>query len=124
MNHFEVFQGDTTDILYVRPGVLNKGDLINSDWVCKVAANDSAGLNAVAVRVVTEKATAPVQNDDGSVSDEECFVCYLSPTETDGLSIDDKTTHTWIIQVSNTQTTPKFNLERHYQLKVKKQGIF
>ena len=67
-----------------------------------------------------------VQNGDlkdGSYSDEECFVCYIKPSETQGVAEDDNSLHDWIIEVSNTTITPVFNFELHADLKVKKQGI-
>ena len=122
-NYFEVFQGDITDIVYVRPKVLGPGDLVDANFSCFVSATDSTGTVIVTKRTVTEKATVSIKGKDGSYSDEECFVCYLKPTETEALTEDDNTLHDWIIEVSNTTITPVFNFELHASLKVKQQGI-
>ena len=95
--YFEVYQGDLTNIVYIRPGPLNAGDAIDVNWTCKVAVNDSNGASAVTARTVTEKATVPVTDSDSNTSDEECFVCYLTPDETSSLTEDTgETNHTWM----------------------------
>ncbi len=124
MNYLEVFQGDITPVILERPNVLANGSLIDGSWICKISALDSTGSVTVAVRTITEKATKNIKTKDGSYSDEECFLCYLLPSETETLTEDDENTnHKLIIEVSNVSITPVFNIEDHYILHVKKQGI-
>ena len=121
----EVFKGDTTDIIYVRPGPLNPGDLIDSNWKCFVGVTDYINTSEMSAREVTDIVVVPVKNPDTSMtSDEECFMCFLTPAETLTLSVDAETTlHNWVIEVSNTTTTPPFNLESHNELYVKEQSL-
>jgi hypothetical protein len=121
---FEVYQGDLTDYIYVRPGPLNAGDPIGANWTCQVAVLNNSDAEELAARAVTDKSTVEIENEDGSKTNEECFVCYLLPSETAILSEDtDNNFHTWVIEIKNATTSPPFNLEKHIFLKVNKQGI-
>lgn len=116
----KTYKGDLTDIIYLRPGPLNNGDPIDVNWTCVTGANDSAGAVSLVSRSVTDIVTVPVKGSNGQTTDEECFMAFLTPTETDGLN---EETHEWVIQVTNTTTTPPFNLETHNELEILKQGL-
>ena len=124
MNDLEVYQDNTSDIIYVRPGPLNAGDAIDVAWSCKIAVSDFNGNVVITERDVPDKVTVPIENDDKTTSNEETFMCFLTPTETDTLEEDNKDEyHTLVIKVSNLTTTPPFKLSTHSKLKVKKKII-
>ena len=120
----EIFKGDTSEIIYVRPSILSSGDLLTG-WECFVGVVDYTNTIEVEAREVITKATVAYKDPEtGITSDEECFMCYLTPTETSTLSIDVATTlHSWVIEISNAATTPPFNLEIHNELYVKAEAL-
>lgn len=116
----KTYQGDTTDILYIRPGPLNNGDPIDVNWTCSTGVIDDVGAILLASRAVTDIVTVPIKGANGQTTDEECFLCALTPAETVTLELG---IHTWIVQVVNTTTTPPFNIEKHNILEIEKQGL-
>lgn len=110
-----IYQGDTGTILHPRPSSLAVDEAIDADWHCWIAANYSDGTVAVAKREVTDK-------DAGDLS----WLAALTPTETNTITINPElgeVTVDLIIEVINTTTTPPFNVERHFDLPVRSQGI-
>jgi len=121
----EVFRGDTSSILYVRPGALEVGEVIDSNWTCYVGVVNYLNTVEVAHREVTEIVTVPVRDcDTNIISDEQCFMCYLTPTETLLLTTDvTSTNHISVVEVINSTVTPPFNKEYHTDLFVKEQAL-
>ena len=115
VEEYTIYQGDTGPIIRPRPSVLADDVVLDSNWKCYTAVNDTDGAVVVAKREVTDK-----------TADNLRFVAGLTPTETNLLLVDDSEEYrpyTQIIEVLNTTLTPPFNIESHYTLKVTPQGI-
>lgn len=101
-----VAQGDTTTALKPRPGSLGESDIIDGNWSCHTKVLSPSGTVLID-RAITEK-----------TSDAMRFVVALTPAETAALAVD---TYTWIIELSNSTTTPPYNVEVSYTLAVEPQ---
>lgn len=113
-DNYTIYQGDTGPILEVRPSNLASATTLDANWVCYIAAMDTAGTNVVVKRAITDK-----------TSDDKYFITALTPTETGTLTTSIKKPVTYIVavEVSNTTTTPAFNEETQYNLKVLAEGV-
>ena len=105
---YTIYVGDTTDIVYVAPSVLD-GGTIDANWSCSQQVINNKGQVVISEVAITTKS-----------ADNTEFKCYLTPAQTATLS---PGTHTWIIQVVNSTLTPVITKESHFTLYVESQGI-
>jgi hypothetical protein len=110
---YEIFEGDSTAIVLVRPNIADPAEVISDDWDCKVA------LIGPDDRVIVAQRTAITKSADNLY-----FAVQLSPAETElvnvvGLPV----TCTWVIQVENLMLTPNYSKEKQVTLIVSKKGI-
>ncbi|MFL0802440.1 MAG: hypothetical protein K6L81_01895 [Agarilytica sp.] len=111
----EVFQGDTTTIQRVRPSVLALDEVIASPWECRQNVIDHHGNVVVESSEITSFS-----------SDQLRWLVALTPSQTQSLPVEYNEPYSkyiWVIQVSNPDTTPPFSVEKHIELRVKKQGL-
>lgn len=109
----EVFQGDVTDSVYVRPDIDGPAEVIGVDWVCEVSVNDLSGAVLVAARTETIKS-----------ADNLYFNVKLTSAETASIVVDGlPIACTMIIQMTNTTLVPSYSKEKHVALIVSKAGI-
>ena len=110
---FEIFQGDSTPIVYVRQNIADVSEVISGDWSCKVALVGPNGNIFVAARTSTAK-----------TSDNLHFAVQLSPAETDNVEVVSLPVRCkWIIQLDNNALYPPYSQERQIDVIVSKKGI-
>lgn len=112
---YTLYQGDTGPIIRPRPSVLDTGVVLDVNWTCFIGVNDADGTAVVAKRAVTDK-----------TSDNLYFVAALTPTETTALTVSAGELYehyNMVVEVVNTTLIPPFNIEQHYTLHVKEQGL-
>jgi len=112
---YDMYQGDTSPIVYARPAVLADTDPLDADWHCYVGAVDADGDLVVPRREVTDKTS------DGSQ-----WIAALTPTETEALKVswaEASRAYIMVVEVTNDNTVPPFRVESHYYLNVCPQGL-
>jgi len=110
---YEIYEGDSSPIVYVRPNITDPTAVISADWSCKVSLIGPDGIVIVPARVSSAKST-----------DNLHFAIQLSPTETDMVNVKNlPITCQWIVQIENSLLTPAYSRERQIVLIVKKKGI-
>ena len=112
-SYYDVYVGDTTDIVYIRPSALD-GAAMDGNWTCSQQVNDESGNEVIGEASVTEKS-----------SDDTEFKVYLTPSQTGTLSGSGNTytLYDWVIQVVNDSASPPYRKETHLSLRVFNQGI-
>ena len=106
---YEIYQGDTGPVFLPRPSVLDVAEVLDADWSCWVAVNDLSDTNVIAKFEITEKTLDNLR-----------WVAVLTPNQTELL---DPASYTMVIEVKNSVYSPVFNVEKHFTLTVKTQGI-
>lgn len=109
---FKIYQGDTGPILKPRPSVIDTGDVIDATWHCYLGVNDADGVEVIARTEITDK-----------TADDMRWICALTPAQTATIPPLLDTPYNMVIEVTNTTTTPPFNIEKHYGLEVRDQGL-
>lgn len=109
-----IYQGDTGPILQVRPSVLDDLETISADWHCFIGANYKDG----------SVAAAPIEIHD-LTADLFKWIAALTPDQTAEIVVPDNGALDviMVLEVKNSTTVPPFNVETHYILPVKAQGI-
>ena len=109
-----IYQGDTGPILTVRPSVLADLETITADWHCFIAANYKDGTVAAAA-IEIHDLTADLLK----------WIAALTPTQTNQIVVPDNGALDviMVVEVVNATTVPPFNVETHYILPVRAQGI-
>lgn len=108
-----LFQGDSSELLQVRPNIADPAEVISGDWVCTTKLVDVDKNEIVAARTETTK-----------TDDELHFVVSLSPTDTEAVTVGDLPVRVyWVIQMTNNVLSPAYNREKHLPVIVKKQAI-
>jgi len=97
-----IHKGDTTDIVYVRPSLLD-GATLDGNWTCSQAVTKD-GTQVITTVAVTTKST-----------DNTEFKCFLTPTQTDTLTVGE---HIWTIQLANPTLTPAIIKEIQLRMSV------
>jgi hypothetical protein len=114
----ELVQGNTSDVKLTRPDFPDLPDALDENWVCQQAVMDCAGALVVGLSTVSDKALDEF--------DKQRFVVAVSPTDSATLSVaagEPYQEYTWLIELSNTTTTPPYKKEHHITLRVYSQGI-
>lgn len=110
---FEIYEGDSSPIVYVRPNIADPTTTISADWTCKVALLGPDGSTIVSPRAETNK-----------TSDNLHFAIQLSPAETELVNVKTLPVEcTWVVQIENAMLNPKYSREKQIKLIVKKKGI-
>lgn len=114
MNSIAIYQGDSTDLIQVRPKIADPLETISNDWQCKTSVINSKGEVVVGPRDIIEKS-----------EDDLYFIVGLSPGETLELSVDNGyyAQYSWVIQLSNATLEPAYSKEKHIPLNIRKQGV-
>jgi len=104
---FKIHRGNTTDVVYVRPSVLD-GATIDANWSCKTAVVNTAGDVLVDTTTITAKS-----------ADDTEFKVYLTPTQTNALNPDSGyQEYIWVVQLENTTLTPPIKRDIQFRLGV------
>ena len=112
MQAIELYQGDSSDIIYARPD-LKEGEVIDSNWQCKMAITDING------NVVLDPVTITQKTDDNLY-----FIVALEPEHTRDLLVTGVFSQfSWAIEMSNARITPSYNKEKHRPLIVYQQCV-
>ena len=112
---YALFKGNTGPVIPLRPKILGDQQNLDGNWSCNIALLDSAGATVVSSRAVTTKS-----------EDNQKFLAFLTPTETDTVTLDatkNFTCFTQVMVVQNSTTTPPFKVEVRVTLQIKGAGI-
>lgn len=101
-------QGNTSDVLKVRPCLRDTNHVLDSSWVCRIKVRDAAGDDLI------NRVEANISHD------QRHYIVALTPAETAILPVGD---YLWIIQVENENTLPPFVIEEHRALRIEPQYL-
>ena len=104
--NYDITKGDTGVVTETGPSV--DTNVSTGSWACRITVSTKAGAAPIIDRAVTE-----------FTADNFKFLAYLTPTETDGLTLG---TYLQTIEISNATLTPILNEEKHYTINIKEQG--
>lgn len=112
---YEIYQGDTSPVFLPRPSVLEPAVELDADWSCWVAVNELDGTPVITKFEITAKTTDNLR-----------WVAVLTPSQTALLGVNTDGTlknYKMVIEVKNILYFPIFNVEMHFTLGVRPQGI-
>lgn len=102
---FNLTKGNTSDIIYVRPSILN-GATLDCNWTCSSTVTDDAGNIVVDEFSVTDKS-----------ADNTEFKAFLTPSQTLQLSTNNSE-YVWSIQLRNPVLSPPIVSDLNFSIGV------
>lgn len=109
MEVIELYNGDGSELILIRPDIADDAEVISNDWLCQTWVTDKYGKEVIAPRVETNKTTDNLK-----------YIISLSPDDTALLALNGAVTeYVWVVEIINDALVPPFQREKHITVLLK-----